>query len=901
MTNVHPLRDRVLTWWARAATARPGVTLLVAAGVTVLSLWITTGLRFKSDRSDLIDPSLPWQLRYAEFKEKFPRWDDAVVVVDLGEDEASRGRGERFIAGLEARLRADGGFGAVTAGFAREEMPAGLLLTQPTERVRAVVEELRRVGPVLSAAGLEQLLGLSQLAGTSMPAEQREGLRGLLERIAAAGESAERGEVVPSVLGMERGKGFERLVTGSGRLATVLVSLGGAEGGDGATVGSVAAERAVNSRGERIAALRGHIEAVRSEEGLGGVEAGVTGVPVLESDETALSMRDATIASSLSLGLIAVLMLVAYRGVVVPLLSVASLLMGMAWSFAWATVSVGHLQLLSVTFASMLLGLGIDVAIHIVARLELVHADHGRLRDAVEQTFRGVGPGIVTASLTVAFASASMALTGFAGVGEMGIIAAGGIVLCTVSIMTCLPAMLVLLRRPEKSLRTHEGGESRGFMGGLGAAYHRRPRAVLAGAAAVLCGAGVLGAAVRYDPDLQKLVPSSTESVVWQNRLEADDARSVWHAVVLARDMTEARELTGRLRGLAEVSEVGGAGMLVVPEVELEERRGLLASLPDVASMRSIGEDAEDRPGAERAAVLRRGAEQLARRWKDVDAGVSGAAERVAGLRDEGLTAALGRYRVDRAELMDQIAELRGAAVPGLEALPTALREQFEGAGGAVLLRVYPRASEGGEGVLSPARLNGFARAVLGAAPSATGPAIQIYESSRLISGAYLQAGVYALVTIVLLLLVDFGMTRSGAGDAACALLPVLAGAVLMLAVMELVDVPLNFANMIVLPLMIGVGVGCGVHVVRRWRLQPGDEPPGLAGGSGRAITLTTLTTVIGFAAMMTGEHRGIWSLGFVMSVGLTAVWVVSVFVLPSVLKLRAGAGAGGGAAAHGA
>ncbi len=97
----------------------------------------------------------------------------------------------------------------------------------------------------------------------------------------------------------------------------------------------------------------------------------------------------------------------------------------------------------------------------------------------------------------------------------------------------------------------------------------------------------------------------------------------------------------------------------------------------------------------------------------------------------------------------------------------------------------------------------------------------------------------------------------------------------------------MNFANMIVLPLLIGIGVGCGVHAVRRWRIQPSDHPLGLAGGSGRAITLTTLTTVFGFSSMMTGQHRGIWSLGFVMSVGLCAVWAVTILVLPAALRLR--------------
>jgi predicted RND superfamily exporter protein len=110
---------------------------------------------------------------------------------------------------------------------------------------------------------------------------------------------------------------------------------------------------------------------------------------------------------------------------------------------------------------------------------------------------------------------------------------------------------------------------------------------------------------------------------------------------------------------------------------------------------------------------------------------------------------------------------------------------------------------------------------------------------------------------------------------------------VLMLAVMRVAGVPLNFANTIVLPLMFGIGVDSGVHAVHRWRQQPHDAPAGLAGGTGRAITVTMMTTVAGFACMLAAEHRGIRSLGFVMSVGLVMVWAGAVFVLPPILRLR--------------
>lgn len=882
--NGRGFRDRMLTAWADTVTRWPRVVLAAALVLTVsTSAYTVANLSFRSDRSELIEPSLPWQQRYAAYKREFPRWDDAVVVVDRGESDETKAAAESFIAALEAQLKDDPRFGAVTAGFRREEAPAGMILTRPIEEVRAVVAELKRTGPVLASPTLDGLLGLSWLGGRSLDAAQRADLRGLMDRIVLAGDRGRQ-----SVIGMEAWRGTERLLSSTGRLATVLVSLRpAAEEGDEPSKG-------INHRAEAIEALRGHIAEVKSlRPELAEVKAGVTGVPVLESDETSLSMRDAAVASALALGLIAALMLIAYRGVVVPVFAVLSLLIGMAWSFGWATAAVGHLQLLSVTFASILLGLGIDVAIHLIARLELVHADHDHLAPAIEQAFRGVGPGILTASLTIAAAAGAMALTDFRGVAEMGIIAAGGILLCTAAILCCFPAMLMLMKRPEERLRSHDGGEGRPFMGGVGLAFHRHPAPVLVSWTAVLASAGWLASGVGYDPDLEKLMPAGTESLAWQRRLERDDSRSVWHAVVVARTFDEAKALAARFRSMEEIGAVGGVGMLIDSEESFAAKQAALASLPDVSSMLESGDGIGGAPpSATQIEAVRSAAKEVAQAWREKDAGLSRAAFAVSAMSDDQLDRAMVVYRSDRRALLTLIASLRACRPPTPSDLPPPLRGLMVGSDGGLLLRIYPvspAAAEGGQGVLSPARLDRFASVVLASAPTATGPAIQIYESSRLITSAYKQAGLFALAAIVVLLLLDFGLSMRGVGDTVCALIPVFGGAAVMLAVMRLADVPLNFANMIVLPLLIGIGVGCGVHAVRRWRLQPNDHPLGLAGGSGRAVTLTTLTTVIGFASMMTGEHRGIWSLGFVMSVGLGAVWAVTILFLPAVLRLRRG------------
>jgi len=860
-------RTRLLSAWAAFACTRPLLTLVICFTLAAVGIAITlTQLEFKSDRSALVDPSLPWQQRYAEFKDKFPRWNDVVVVVDLDSvpDAALR---EAFFTALESKLQGNPSIASVTAGFPRAEAPAGLIYTQPIERVRESVEQLKQTAPVLLSPTLPNLLGLSELGGVSLRVPQREGLTGLLQRAADLGESRRT-----DVLGLDGMRATERLITPSGKLATVLVSIN-------TNHAAANSEEAVNTPAHGIAAVREVLNELRNDTRFAGIQTGVTGVPVLESDETSQSMRDASRASAISLALITILMLIVYRGFAIPIIAVIALLVGMAWSFAWATLSIGHLQVLSITFASLLMGLGIDVAIHIIARLELVHPDHDHMTPAIVQAYRGVGPGIITASITVAAAAASMALTGFSGVGELGIIAAGGMILCTISIMSCLPAMLVLLPKPEKRLRTRDGGESKPFMGRFGVLLDRWAVRLVGVCAVLLIGAGFLASGVRYDTDLQKLMPEGVESVVWSNRLEADDARSVWHAVVLAKDEAEAHSLTTKLAALPEVSKVDAIGMLYTSPEHNQQVKSLLTTLPTPP--------ADTTTDHGKPADLRRAAQSIADRWKGKDDTLSFQAQRVAALNDTQLDRILAAYRVDRVALQQQVASLRSAEPVPAEALPTALKQLMVGTDNSLLLRVYPHSAPQGQSVLAPKPLNQFANAVLSVAPQATGPTIQIFESTRLINEAYLRAGIYAFATIFILLLIDFGLTLRGLGDTLTSLLPVAAGAILMLAWMRVFDVALNFANMIVMPLIIGIGVGAGVHAVRRWRLQPLDAPLGLAGGSGRAIGLTILTTVFGFAAMMSAEHRGVRSLGFVMSVGLMMVWASTVFLLPGVLRLR--------------
>jgi len=865
--------------WADLATGRPRLMLALCVGLAIASgLYAASRLGFVSDRSGLVDQTLAWQRRYTDLKERFPRWNDAVVVVALASASASRevakSDAREFFEALHQRISDDPLLPSASLLVETDGAPAGMVLLQSDDGVRRTVEELRRAMPALSAHSVADLLDLAALGAASGNGAHDPAMQQGVARLVSGIEGV-IGGTSDSVLGVAH-TAPEPLMVGESNLAVGFVSLGA--GGTGTRAHSV------NDTAPAVSALRAHVAQALEASGLSGrIEVGVTGVPVLEADETEQSIRDGSIAGAISAGLVATLLVIVYRGIVIPLLAMAAMQIGMAWSFGWCTMSVGHLQVLSVVFVAMLMGMGNEVAIHLIARLELEHPDHDHLASAVRKTYIVVGPGIMTSALTTASAFGATALTHFAGVAEMGIIAAGGIVLCMIAVLTCFPAMLMLLPRPERFLREHDGGISRPFAGRLGVAKDRRPVLVLSVSVVALLASVPLAWNVRYEPDLMALMPDRAESVRWERRVTGAEGRTAWHAIAIAPDESTARKWIDTLHAHPEVGSIGGVGDFLVDDAALASRAAILRTLPEIPPRASA-------PVPSDGARVRAALDRIARA-QDGSFGpkaVASAARAVASLDAQGAGAESSLARVDRVFREDQgrliarIDSMRSATAPALASLPAALRSLIETTDGGLIVRIYPAMKPGVSPLAEPG-LGVFARGVLGVVPSATGPTIQIYESTRVILRAFQQATVLAIAGVVVLLLVDFRNVK----DAACALVPVGAATVLLLAIMRLADVPLNFANTIVLPLMLGIGVDSGVHAVHRWKQQPHDAPAGLAGGTGRAITVTTATTIAGFVCMLVAEHRGIRSLGFVMSVGLFMVWAAAVFMLPPILRLR--------------
>jgi hopanoid biosynthesis associated RND transporter like protein HpnN len=624
-----------------------------------------------------------------------------------------------------------------------------------------------------------------------------------------------------------------------------------------------------------------------------GIEVGLTGRAVIEADEMAVAQRDMALATIVAVLGVAGLFVAFFRGLVRPALATITLILGVCWSLGVTTLTIGHLNILTIVFMPMLVGLG-DHSIHFIARFEEERRAGRSLWEALECTLAGTGMGIVAATGTTALAFAMLLMTGFKGLMELGVISASGILLTAGATLTVLPALLVLGERwrpaPERQPVSRARTAAPGWL-------LRHPRVTLA-ATGLLVALSLVGLrGVRFDFSLLQLQAHETEAIGWAQRVAEHTKRSVLFDEIVASSLEEVRAKVAALQALPSVAEVDSI-VSVLPDSPAEKRdlirelRPLVATLPvPVAN-----------PGVVDLPALRAALERIRFKMVEGDAtGLSPAEERSRRERNEardlidkalGTTGrmepdaareALARFQSelfrDLAETLRTLKQQPDGEPVSIEDLPPEIRARYVGRSGQYRLFVYPA-----ENVWEFGPLTRFVADVQSVDPDARGTTATTFEYLRVLKEGYTRAAVYAVVAVAVLALLVFRAVVPGL----LALVPLTLGATWTLGVMGWLGVPLNAANLLLLPLIVGIGIDNGVYLVHRFRETPdgADEPRPLAPSAAKAITLASLTNIVGFGSLMLSSHRGIFSLGLVVAVGVVCLWVASVTTLPSLLAL---------------
>lgn len=930
---------------SRPKTTLGCVLVVSAACVAAALMW----MQFKTDRSDLINPSAEFHQRWLAYTENFGDSSDLVVAVESDDPQQIRDALDAIGRRMEAEPQH---FQSVLYRFDAGRLPAhkGLQYIPPVH-LEAGLERLRDLQPHLrgDSGSLAVDAVFSQFSREfDRIIQQPDPTRSdrLLTRAERYTKSLDGGlsdreqfdSPWPAILPPEA-----RPPAPSSQPTYFL--------NDAETMGflrAFPARERENFDGDTQAVdrLRGILAEVERERP--GVRIGATGIPVLENDEMRRSRADMSRAAVVSFVGVGLLLILGFRGIRHPALAMAMLAVGMAWAFGYTTLVVGHLNILSISFAVILIGLGIDFAIHYLARYLELRRQGVDLGPALGQTSAGVGAGIVAAAITTAFAFFCATFTEFLGVAELGIIAGGGILLCAAATFLVLPALVAVADRgvESKLLPTpFEGDLLRRFIAG-------RPVPVTVCSVLLIAGIGSqvlqfrdgrLSPRVRYDSNLLNLQADGLDSVETQKRIAGNADHSLLYAVSTADSPDEARERKRKLEALPTVNHVEelASALPAVPNDEtrllVQGYRSMLSSLadrppiPPVNQPLAVGRKIErfylrvktlDRPEA--AAIVKR---------------LDGFLDRFAQLPEARQRAFLdGFQRRSAAMLHGELYAIAAASNPEpvtTADLPEPLVRRFVGDDGKWLLQVYPK-----DQVWDSEPLSAFVAEVRGVDSEATGTPLQNFEASRQIKTSYRTASIYALSIIVLVLLIDFldrdyalltllapfavimftmmalktrrveiapiwlvvtytGMAASIAAifdwrnlrNALLAILPAVGGGALLFGILGLLGVNLNPANLIVLPLVLGIGVDDGVHVVHDFRMQPRGTYR-TSPSTMNAIVLTSLTSMIGFGSMMVAAHRGLHSVGLVLLIGVGSCLFVSLVPLPAILTLISGGGA---------
>ncbi|HWH71386.1 MAG TPA: MMPL family transporter, partial [Candidatus Sulfotelmatobacter sp.] len=312
----------------------------------------------------------------------------------------------------------------------------------------------------------------------------------------------------------------------------------------------------VRPRSEQVIAqaierLRQLVEQTQVE--VPGVDVGLTGAPVLDFDELRQSEHDSLVASIAALIICSLIFIIAYRQLGRPLKAALCLLIGLAYTMGFTTLTIGHLNILTITFAPMLIGLAIDFGIHLITRYEEEMRNRRTIEEALFKAMVFTGQGIITGGFTTAAAFLAMALTNFKGIREMGIISGGGLLLCLIPMMTTLPALL--LRGPQNA-RDHELGPVGRRRVRIENVWLQRPVWVVL-VTLVLCAGAVWGGRrVHFDYNLLHMQSQSLASVTYEKKLLHSGARSVIFAAVVADSAPQAREYERRIQQLPAVARV---------------------------------------------------------------------------------------------------------------------------------------------------------------------------------------------------------------------------------------------------------------------------------------------------------------------------------------------------------
>lgn len=872
----------------------PWIVLLLAGLLFVASLgYSAMCLEFATDRAALVDQNERFRTLSDNFQKEFPGNEELLVVVDGGTGQQR----EHFVDELAERLRAQPKlfsdvFNKVELPFLRHQallyldLKDLLMLRDSLAKAQGMVSALANqgdVGKLLAAttSNIEEMLPvLNSILGQLVKSLQTRGRYAYespwQKALFAQQQGAKSDEPQTDFLREARRTAFYNTLAND-RIHLLLARPNG-------------------DSGASINVLRAEVK--RLKPAYPELNTGITGELVLDQDEMESSISDSTRATLWSVVIVIVLFAASFKNPWRPGMALLALGLSVGWTVGFTTLAVGHLNLLTVTFATMLVGLGADFGIHFIYGYEEERALGREPYRAMLETMRHAGVENMTGAVTTAIAFWAICFTDFRGVAELGLIAGSGVLLSFLAMATVLPA-LIFIQDKDKQPSNEDPRPAWGWVFSvIENKIMARPLIVL-----LLCTGFTIWSLIRipevtFDYNLLNLQSSSLQSVQTELKMLNSDEHGILFAVSLADNLHQAEELAAKFSELHSVAKVESVTPLVPKDYEAKAPvlrqivtlmskiplpnpgdpstsgtgKGLMKMADGFMMLESTFRQAYPRLISSPDPQVRAEAKEFKRILDTLFATLQSMG---AGPISDSVTAFQANLYGDLRSMLSFMKDQRADQPITLDNLPAPIRLRSIGKSGKILVRIYPKGNPWDRDDLRV-----FVQEVQKVDPNVIGTPVMVYYHTESLKRAFELSGRYALGAIAVILLLHFRNLK----NTLLALMPKVVGVIWMLGLMAHFHVLFNPANFMALPLILGIGLIFGVHVVHRLLEDPFE---GIFNHStGAAIALSAGTTIAGFGTLMMAKHQGIASLGFLMTAGVAANLLTSLLMLPALMRL---------------
>lgn len=621
------------------------------------------------------------------------------------------------------------------------------------------------------------------------------------------------------------------------------------------------------------AALVGHIRSViETVPTPGDVAVRLTGEVPLAHEEMTDALDGIGIAGTLSLVMLALILGLGIRNLRIIGAIFALLGVGTVWTLAYATLAVGSMNTLSLIFVVMFFGLGVDFAVHLALAL----------REQKSSAGRAVGPSLMVCMLSTAIGFLAFAPTDYRGLAQLGVICAGAMVIATALAFTLLPALFALLNIPQAtSIAADHSPRDRTDAVATASGVPLSARLILGLTLALGLLAGWQAQKVEFDYSVLALRDAEKEGMQTLLELQDRGISTDYSIVTLVSDDAAARALRTALQQLPEVGAVQIPGDLV-PENQARTQASLAPLRALLATSPPLPADASDTTARQappfESVLLALGRLADGSQTPKVRQTAAALRDRVASLADDraslaGIDAAIVRAVANDTEDLRTLVMTEPFT---LSELPVDMRARLIDPAGRHLVTIQPAGA-----IVTHESTGKFIEAVAALLPNYAGRAVVEWGVGEVVVTAFLEAVALAVGGIALLLIAYY----RGLLLPLCALVPLTLTTIFTFAGMVLSGIDFNMANILVVPLIFGLGVDSGIHVIDRVR-HGGSVRAIYTSSTAHAVIISALTTIGTFFSLSFSPHKGAASIGLLLTGAISLMLVITLVVLPALLQL---------------